>query len=135
MTKLFPNGLMDSEFDVLMKCCKKADGISVRDLKTNADLYFDRIKDAHEKNSIVNVRLAGAIVSSIHAVCGDWDNIPDAAKSWCKGMIQYFVKTDDDEDDFESPIGFDDDADVLNACLKFAGRPDLCVDPEEYDDL
>ena len=38
-----------------------------------------------------------------------------------------------DEDDHESPIGFDDDAEVINACLRMAGRDDLCVDPEECE--
>jgi hypothetical protein len=135
MTELFPKGLMNSEFEILMKCCKDADCLSIQDLKSQADLYFDRVKEAHEKNSIVNVKLAGAIVSSIYTVCENWEDISETAKPWCKGMIQYFAKPDDDENDLESPIGFDDDADVLNACLKFANRPDLCVDPEEYDDF
>jgi hypothetical protein len=135
MSELFPKGLMNSEFEILMKCCKEAASLPVLELKNRADSYLDRIKEAHMKNSIVNMKLAGAIVSSIHTVCEDWETIPDAAKSWCKGMIQYFARIDDDENDLASPIGFDDDADVLNACVKFAGRPDLCVDPEEYDDL
>ena len=33
-----------------------------------------------------------------------------------------------------SPIGFEDDNEVLNACLRLAGRDDLCLKPEDYDD-
>ena len=32
-------------------------------------------------------------------------------------------------------IAVDDDAEVLNACLRFAGYDDLCVNPEAYDDV
>ena len=135
MSELFPKGLMNSEFEILMRCTKEAACFSIDDLKNKVDLYFDEIKKTYEENSIVNVKLAAAIASSIYCVCDDWENIPEVAKPWCKGMIQYFTKTDDDENDLESPIGFDDDADVLNACLKFAGRSDLCIDPEEYDDI
>lgn len=135
MSLLFPKGLMNSEFEILMKCSKDAGCFSINDLKQRTDQYFESIKEAYEKNSIVNVKLAGAIVGTIHSVCSEWDNIPDTAKPWCKGMIQYFTEQDDDENDLESPIGFDDDADVMNSCLKFAGRSDLCIDPEEYDDL
>ena len=135
MPELFPKGLMNHEFEILMKCSKNVDRFSIDEMKEKTDQYFISIEKAYENNSIVNVNLAAAIVSSIHAVCLDWETIPETAKPWCKGMIQYFIETNDDENDLESPIGFDDDADVLNACLKFANRPDLCVDPEEYDDL
>jgi len=135
MSELFPKGLMNSEFEILMKCSKEADCFSINEMKEKMDQYFNSVKKAYKNNSIVNVNLAAAIVSSIHTVCVDWESIPEVARPWCKGMIQYFIETDDDENDLESPIGFDDDAEVLNACLKFAGRSDLCIDPEEYDDL
>jgi hypothetical protein len=135
MSQLFPKGLMNHEFEILMKCSIDADLFSIDEMKEKTDQYFIGIERAYERNSIVNVKLAAAIVASIHIVCFDWETIPEIAKPWCKGMIQYFIKTDDDENDLKSPIGFDDDAQVLNACLKFASRPDLCVDPEEYDDL
>jgi hypothetical protein len=135
MSGFFPKGLMNSEFEILMKCSKKAGDCSINEMKKKTDLYYKKVKLAYENNSIVNVKLASAIVSSIHSVCAEWENIPDTAKPWCKGMIQYFTEQDDDENDLESPIGFDDDADVMNSCLKFAGRSDLCIDPEEYDDL
>jgi len=135
MSQLFPKGLMNHEFEFLMKCSKNTDCFSIDEMKKKTDQYFNSIKEAYERNSIVNVNLAAAIVASIHTVCLEWETIPEVAKPWCKGMIQYFIETEDDENDLESPIGFDDDAEVLNACLKFANRIDLCIDPEEYDDF
>ena len=135
MSELFPAGLMNHEFEILCNCSKAVCNWTIDEMKAKTDQYFITIKKAHEKNSIVNVNLAAAIVDSIHCVCLDWKTIPEIARPWCKGMIQYFIETNDDENDLKSPIGFDDDAEVLNACLKFAGRPELCVNPEEYDDL
>ncbi|WP_080800746.1 hypothetical protein [Desulfamplus magnetovallimortis] len=134
MPELFPTGLMRKEFDILIKCSKNASAFSIDELTDKTDLYFDKIKSAHKENPMVNVNLACAIVSSIHAIHADWRNIPEMAKPWCKGMIQYFIETADEDDDFLSPTGFDDDAAVLNACLKLADRADLCIDPEDYDE-
>jgi hypothetical protein len=36
------------------------------------------------------------------------------ARSWCRGMVQYFCVADDDEHDFSFPIGFEDDAKMMN---------------------
>ena len=40
---------------------------------------------------------------------------------------RYFVISDDDEDDFESMVGFDDDALVVNACARALGAADLAI--------
>ncbi len=43
--------------------------------------------------------------------------------SWVAAACQYFGAVDDDEDDFDSLVGFDDDAEVVN---HVAGLLDLC---------
>jgi len=40
---------------------------------------------------------------------------------------RYFVLSDDDEDDFESIVGFDDDALVVNACARALGADDVVI--------
>ena len=84
---------------------------------------------------MVNVALAEGLLAVIRRLIADWAGIPFHAEQWCKGMIRYFTLCDDDEDDFSSPIGFDDDAEVMNACLRLAGRGDLCIKPEDFDDV
>jgi uncharacterized membrane protein YkvA (DUF1232 family) len=51
---------------------------------------------------------------------------------WLKGAMLYFVEVDDGDHDFDSPIGFNDDVDVLNACLSMAGLDDLYLNPENF---
>jgi hypothetical protein len=47
----------------------------------------------------------------------------------------YFASCDDDEPDLSSPIGFEDDTEILNACLRFASLDDLCLKVEDYDSV
>ncbi len=83
---------------------------------------------------MINLRLATAIVEVIERVVGDWNSLPADARSWLAGAMHYFCKCNDDEPDFSSPIGFEDDTEVLNACLRFAKLNDLCLNVEDYDD-
>jgi len=105
------------------------------ELLREAETHLHIARVAAEKNCMVNVALAAGLLRSIRQLLADWDAVPEHAKPWCKGMIRYFTLCHDDEDDFNSPLGFDDDAAVINACLKLAGRTDLCVNPEEFDEF
>ena len=42
--------------------------------------------------------------------------------------MYYFALDKDDHPDFASVHGFDDDVEVANVCLSFAGREDLKID-------
>jgi len=74
-------------------------------------------------------------VDSIQKVLVSWDSLEGPKQYWLAAAIQYFSKSNDDEPDFGSSIGFEDDAEILNACLKFAGLEQLCVNPEDYDEI
>lgn len=56
-------------------------------------------------------------------------------RAWLAGAILYFAQSNDGEPDLTSPIGFEDDTEVLNACLRFAHLEALCLNPEDYDAL
>jgi len=104
-------------------------------LLDQAKNHLKRIRMLHSKNLYINVRLAEAIVGTFQDIFNDWENIPPHARSWCRGMVQYFCVSDDDEHDFFSPTGLKDDAEIMNACLKLAGREDLCINPENFYDV
>ena len=133
MSDLFPEGLTQKELDTLAKCSKEVADLQAEQLLDQAEAHLKRIRMLHSKNLHINVRLAEVIVLTFQEFFDDWENIPHHARSWCRGMVQYFCVSDDDEHDFSSPIGFKDDAEVMNACLRLAGREDLCINPEEFD--
>ena len=135
MSNLFPEGLSKAEFDALSRCAKQAADISIADLLREAEEHVQSARKASEENCMVNVAMAEGLFVVMRQLASDWSRIPPYAEQWCKGMIRYFTMCDDDEDDFSSPIGFDDDAEVINACLRLAGRSDLCINPEDFDDV
>ncbi|MBI4705970.1 MAG: hypothetical protein HY744_33170 [Deltaproteobacteria bacterium] len=47
---------------------------------------------------------------------------PEAERRVIQAAVRYFVLEDDAEGDFDSVIGLDDDAEVLNAALRHLGR-------------
>lgn len=85
-----------------------------------------------EKNSFVNANLANLIAQKINIVAKKWNELSETHRFWLLGAIWYFVSSDDDEKDFKSPIGFEDDAEVLNACLRMANLDHLCISEEEF---
>lgn len=135
MSNFFPEGLTTSEFGSLSRCARQVADIPLADLLQEAENHVQCAREASEQNCMVNVAMAEGLLAVIKQLAEDWSRIPPHAEQWCKGMIRYFTISDDDEDDFSSPIGFDDDAEVINACLRLAGRSDLCINSEDFDDV
>lgn len=130
---LHPTGLTREQFRRLAEFADQGGALSVGDLLAEVQRHLSATAAAFERNSLVNVRLAQAIADTIARITIEWDALPPAARNWLAGAILYFTKCQDDIPDFSSPIGFEDDVEVLNACLRFARRPELCLKPEEYD--
>jgi len=135
MPSLFPEGLTQKEFDLLTKCSSEAADVSLSDLIENAEVHLEKVKDAHQQNVFVNYRLAKAIFNCFRTVIEHWNTLPNFSYPWLRGMMRYFFLSSDLESDFSSPIGFEDDAEIVNACLRLAGREDLCINPEDFDDV
>ena len=135
MSDLLLQGLTQKEIDTLTKCSNEVANFQPEQLLDQAEGHLKRIRMLHARNLYINVKLAEAIVRTFQDIFNDWENIPPHARSWCRGMVQYFCLSDDDEHDFFSPIGFKDDAEIMNACLKLAGREDLSINPEDFYDL
>lgn len=131
---LYPSGLTRGQFEHLSSLAKAASALSLDGVLDMVDEHLSNARQAYKTNRLVNVSLAAAIADTIRQIVEQWVVIPAMAKSWLKAAMLYFTNSDDDEPDFNSPIGFEDDAEVLNACLRLAGLDELCVDPEEYDD-
>jgi uncharacterized membrane protein YkvA (DUF1232 family) len=135
MSSLFPEGLTRKEFALLTDCVNSASDIPIPELISNAKSYLEQVRQAHADNLYINLNMAEAIFSNFCIAVEAWDDLPHHSRSWIRGMIRYFYLSSDLESDFESPIGFDDDVEIMNACLRLAGREDLCIHPEDFDDV
>jgi hypothetical protein len=109
--------------------------LTVSALRQAVEQHLSATAAVHAQNPLVNLRLATAIRDVIEQVLSIWDNLTPAACTWLAGAMLYFAKSNDDEPDFTSPIGFEDDTEVLNACLRLANLGALCLHPEDYDDV
>jgi len=129
-----PSGLTRSQFDQLSKYASHAHHKTPQELLEDSRRHLDQTKEAYASNRMINMRLATSIVDVIEKVVEDWESLRPDAKNWLAGAFFYFAHSDDDEPDFNSPIGFEDDVEVLNACLRFSKLEALCLKVEDYDD-
>ena len=128
MSNLFqPTGLSNALAARLFQSLKETKNISLSDLLLQAHQHLANAQAAHQQTGKVNIELAAAIVHVFDQVSHEWSSISELARPWCKAMIAYFISSNDQEKDFNSLIGFDDDVEVVNSCLKFAGKTDLCL--------
>ena len=128
-----PDSLSESQLDRLSQCAGEAEAIPVADLLLAARVHLERTHIAHSANRLINVRLAAAIVGVLEELAGCCNSLKVNEIWWVKGAMHYFAVSNDDEPDFQSPLGFEDDGEILNACLKYIGRNDLCLNAEDYD--
>ena len=130
---IFPEGLNRDLVASISTAVKKASGLELDNLSDRIQSHLRSARAASLANPMVHVALAEAIAATYDNLIVRWDSLPSAALPWLKGSMLYFVETDDDDHDFDSPIGFEDDIEVLNACLRMAELDELCLNPEEFD--
>ena len=128
-----PNGLTRTQRRHLADCTARGSGSSVQQLRESALNHLAGTVEAHRQNALINIGLAKAICERVETVAGKWEDLTPIARFWLGGAIHYFVMSQDDESDHTSPIGFEDDAVVLNACLRLADLPVLCLTIQDYD--
>ncbi len=131
--ELMPSGLTRSEFAVLNEYAFRADSVTVEQLRKKVDRHLEQTQTAHSRNRLVNLRLATALTTISHQILEQWETIAESSRSWLGGAILYFAESNDEEPDFTSALGFEDDANIMNACLRYAGLQDLCINTEDYD--
>lgn len=131
---LMPTGVSRIQFASLVEYASQAEELNSAELLRRVRRHLDDSRAAHSRNRIVNLRLAIAIANVAETLLSDWGSIAIQHRNWLGGAIIYFADTSDSEHDFSSAIGFEDDAEVMNACLRFAGRSSLCIDIEDFDD-
>ncbi len=88
---------------------------------------------APEKPTI-NLALAEAIFVTFERLQSVWETLSNESQAWLCAAMCYFAEPNDaDEHDFESFVGFDDDVEVLNACLALAGLKEWQLNLADYD--
>lgn len=97
------------------------------DLRRQLDDHLGTIERAAEHREFVQVDLGRRLVEAFRAVLADDDGLDDDGRATVRAAVDYFVQTNDAEDDLFSPIGLEDDAFIANAAFEAVGRADLNV--------
>lgn len=87
---------------------------TVRDLAAQAELVDEELAET----------LAARCQELLERVAGEYD---EDDHRYVMACVNYFVMRHDDEDDLDSPAGFDDDLEVFNAVAAHLGHDDLVI--------
>ena len=80
--------------------------------------YVNFAKQSLSKNEFIDIESAEKLAETSHFLISQFDNFTEEQKSLAVASIYYFVETDDNEHDFDSMFGFEDDIEVMNRILE-----------------
>jgi hypothetical protein len=100
----------------------------LRQLQADIETHLDVLDGQRHRNEFIDVELARDVAKALVALTADADRLTDGQRALLRGAIDYFLLTDDADDDLTSPIGLEDDARVVNHVCDQLGRTDVTVD-------
>jgi|TARA_B100001964_G_C14098231_1_gene538036 hypothetical protein len=80
--------------------------------------YVNFAKQSLSKNEFIDIESAEKLAETSHFLISQFDNFTEEQKTLAVASIYYFVETDDNEHDFDSMFGFEDDIEVMNRILE-----------------
>jgi hypothetical protein len=83
-----------------------------RDIRAKIDGYHARVRSAATDNEFLDVDEAEGLHGLLAEALDSWIELTADQRGLLRNSVEYFVRTDDEEDDLRSPIGFEDDAAV-----------------------
>ncbi|MGG6432742.1 hypothetical protein ACPF7I_01860 [Anoxybacillus sp. D401a] len=104
--------------------------VSPNILKQQIQKYLKEIEKETLQNEFINLPLAKKIASVCLLLLDVYDQYNEEEKKFINATINYFLHSHDDEEDLYSPLGFDDDAEILNECLRLLKKEDLTIEIE-----
>ncbi|MBK6606657.1 MAG: hypothetical protein IPG24_14520 [Leptospiraceae bacterium] len=128
-----PSNLNQKEFEILQKLSNEYAKTPILELTNRTKKYTKELEEIAKTNGLLNLKLAQRINDTILKVEKLWSELALDSQYWLKGAIAYYFLTEDEEDDISSAIGFDDDAEVLNACLRLAELNQFIIRIEDFD--
>ena len=83
-------------------------------LRALVEAHRARARKEAPRNPFVDVDRADQVADACLALLDAAPSLPPTAHPWVQAACLYFGAEDDEEDDFDSIVGFDDDAEVVN---------------------
>ena len=87
-----------------------------------------RAQEVAAADPFVDLRRAIQVADACIALLDALPTLSGSDQSWVSAACLYFADTDDEEDDFSSVVGFDDDAEVVNHVAARLGLDHIRID-------
>ena len=104
--------------------------VEPEDLSLYIEKAEEHLHETHEarlRGAPAAEGVASRILEALLKLEEGWEHYSDFQRRLLCAMLRYFARNFDEISDMESEIGFDDDAEVVNACLALYGREDLRI--------
>ena len=119
--------LSPEEFGALYACFKEAADMPHETLLSACKAHADLALRLSADDSKIDIKSAVSLASSFSRCGSSWWDIAEEKRAWIKAAMFYFAHTGDDEPDFTSILGFDDDRRIANACFAVCGFEEFSV--------
>jgi hypothetical protein len=86
-------------------------------LRAAMQAHLEHVRTAAGDNEFVDAAEAIRLHTLLAEALDSWDDLDAEQRTVLSDAVTYLVRTDDEEDDLRSPIGFEDDAEVVEAAL------------------
>jgi len=106
----------------------------VFELRKEIRAYIAKLEVVAEKTAFLDLVLARRVAAQCESLLDGLG--PDSStehRQLIQAAIRYFIENEDEENDIESPIGFDDDLEVVELIAREIGREDI-LDIEAPED-
>ena len=98
----------------------------VATLREEIRSYVQELRDLNRDVEFLDFDLARQVATRCEALLdGITPASPPEIHRLVQAAVRYFIENDDEENDIESPIGFDYDAEVVNLVARAIGREDV----------
>lgn len=116
------------EADGLFRQLMAEPPVPVIELVIQVSAHMDEIRRQAVGDETVDFALAEELAKrSVKLLERSAPDPSEANRQLIQAAVRYFVENDDAEDDLNSVVGFNDDAQVMNAVATYLGYPDLLV--------
>ena len=79
--------------------------------------HLEHVHAASRDNEFVDAAEAVRLHTLLAEALESWERLDGDQREVLADAVHYLVRTDDEEDDLRSPIGFEDDAEVVEVAL------------------
>ena len=91
-------------------------------LSESVKTYLTEANAALFENEFIDIKSAEKLAAASQYLIGLMPELSPENQKYARAAIKYFLESEDEEHDFESMFGFDDDIEVMNFVLEKIGH-------------